>query len=37
MDRDNPYEAAFESYLQHHRLAYVAVDESRPRLHSTIR
>lgn len=29
MDRDNPYEAAFESYLQHHRLAYVAVDESR--------
>jgi hypothetical protein len=29
MDRDNHYEAAFESYLQRHRLAYVAVDESR--------
>lgn len=29
MDRDNPYEAAFESYLQQQRLAYVGVDESR--------
>ena len=29
MDRSNPYEAAFESYLQHHQLGYVAVDESR--------
>jgi hypothetical protein len=29
MDRSNPYEAAFEAYLQHLRLAYVAVDETR--------
>jgi hypothetical protein len=29
MDRSNPYEAAFEAYLQAHRLAYVAVDETR--------
>jgi hypothetical protein len=29
MDRSNKYEAAFEAYLQWHRLAYVAIDESR--------
>jgi hypothetical protein len=29
MDRSNHYEAAFEGFLQRHRLAYVAVDESR--------
>lgn len=29
MDRSNPYEAAFEAYLQANRLAYVAVDETR--------
>jgi hypothetical protein len=29
MDRSNHYEAAFEAYLQWHRLGYVAVDESR--------
>lgn len=29
MDRSNHYEAAFEAYLQWHRLAYVAVDETR--------
>ena len=29
MDRGNHYEAAFEAYLQWHRLAYVAVDETR--------
>jgi hypothetical protein len=29
MDRSNHYEVAFESYLQHHRLCYVAVDETR--------
>jgi hypothetical protein len=29
MDRSNHYEAAFEAYLQEHRLPYVAVDESR--------
>jgi hypothetical protein len=29
MDRSNHYEAAFEAYLQHHRLCYVAVDETR--------
>lgn len=29
MDRTNHYECAFESYLQTHRLAYVAVDETR--------
>jgi hypothetical protein len=29
MDRNNHYEAAFEAYLQWHRLCYVAVDESR--------
>ena len=29
MDRGNHYEAAFEAYLQGHRLCYVAVDETR--------
>jgi hypothetical protein len=29
MDRNNPYEAAFEAYLQAQGLCYVAVDESR--------
>src|SRR5262249_34628717 len=29
MDRSNHYEAAFEAYLQWHRLGYIAVDESR--------
>jgi hypothetical protein len=29
MDRNNHYEAAFEAYLQWHRLCYVAVDETR--------
>ena len=29
MDRSNHYEAAFEGYLQWHRLCYVGVDESR--------
>jgi hypothetical protein len=29
MDRNNHYEAAFEGYLQWHRLCYVGVDESR--------
>jgi hypothetical protein len=29
MDRSNHYEVAFESYLQCHRLCYVAVDETR--------
>ncbi len=29
MDRSNHYEAAFEGYLQWHRLSYVAVDETR--------
>jgi hypothetical protein len=29
MDRSNHYEAAFEAYLQWHRLCYVAVDEAR--------
>ena len=29
MDRANPYETAFEGYLQWHRLCYVAVDETR--------
>ncbi|MHB1421684.1 MAG: HYExAFE family protein [Gemmataceae bacterium] len=29
MDRGNHYEAAFEAYLQWHRLCYVAVDEKR--------
>lgn len=29
MDRSNPYEAAFEAYLQRHGLCYVAVDETR--------
>lgn len=29
MDRSNHYEAAFEAYLQWHRLCYVAVDETR--------
>ena len=28
MDRSNHYEAAFEAYLQWHRLCYVAVDET---------
>jgi hypothetical protein len=29
MDRSNHYEAAFEAWLQHHQLCYVAVDETR--------
>src|SRR5207245_6880315 len=29
MDRSNHYEAAFEAYLQWHRLSYVGVDETR--------
>jgi hypothetical protein len=29
MDRTNHYEAAFEAYLQWHRLGYLAIDESR--------
>jgi hypothetical protein len=29
LDRSNHYEAAFEAYLQWHRLCYVAVDETR--------
>jgi hypothetical protein len=29
MDRSNHYEAAFEGYLQWHRLCYVAIDETR--------
>ncbi len=29
MDRSNPYEAAFEAYLQAQNLCYVATDESR--------
>src|SRR5579872_4548498 len=29
MDRSNHYEAAFEAYLQWHRLCYVGVDETR--------
>jgi len=29
MDRSNPYEAAFEAYLQEQGLCYVAVDETR--------
>jgi len=29
MDRNNHYEAAFEAYLQWHRLCYVGVDETR--------
>ncbi|HLJ98063.1 MAG TPA: HYExAFE family protein [Gemmataceae bacterium] len=29
MDRSNHYEAAFEAYLQSHRLGYVGVDETR--------
>ena len=29
MDRSNPYEAAFEAYLQTQNLCYVAVDESK--------
>src|SRR5580704_16536495 len=29
MDRHNRYEAAFEAYLQSHRLCYVAVHEGR--------
>ena len=29
MDRSNHYEAAFEAYLQWHKLCYVAVDETR--------
>jgi hypothetical protein len=29
MDRSNHYEAAFEAYLQGHRLCYIAVDETR--------
>jgi hypothetical protein len=33
MDRSNHYEAAFEAYLQRHRLCYVAVDETRRAVH----
>src|SRR5438067_2258594 len=29
MDRSNHYEAAFEAYLQWHKLCYVGVDETR--------
>ena len=29
MKRSNLYEAAFEAFLQWHRLSYVAVDETR--------
>jgi hypothetical protein len=29
MDRDNHYERAFQAYLQHHQLGYVAVDQTR--------
>jgi hypothetical protein len=29
MDRNNHYEAAFEAYLQWHRLCYVGIDETR--------
>ena len=29
MDRSNHYEAAFEAYLRHHRVAFVAVDEAK--------
>jgi hypothetical protein len=29
MDRNNPYEAAFEGYLKHHSLCYVGIDEGR--------
>jgi len=29
MDRSNHYEAAFEAYLQWHRISYIAVDETR--------
>lgn len=29
MDRSNHYERAFEGYLQHHGLGYIAVDETR--------
>jgi hypothetical protein len=37
MDRSNHYEAAFEAYLQWHRLCYVAVDETRRSLHDETR
>jgi hypothetical protein len=36
MDRSNHYEAAFEAYLQWHRLCYVAVDERRRSLFEDI-
>lgn len=29
MDRSNHYEAAFEAYLRHHRVTFVAVDEAK--------
>lgn len=29
MDRSNPYEVAFESYLQINRISYIAIDETR--------
>src|SRR2546426_12453550 len=29
MDRSNHYEAAFEAYLQWHKLCYVGIDETR--------
>src|SRR5687768_13303739 len=35
MDRSNPYEAAFEAYLQANGLCYVAVDETRRALWGT--
>jgi hypothetical protein len=37
MDRSNHYEAAFEAYLQAHRLGYVAVDETRRALYGDLR
>jgi len=33
-NRDNHYEAAFEAYLRRHRIAYVAVDETRRSLYA---
>lgn len=37
MDRSNHYEAAFEAYLQWHRLCYIAVNESRRSLHGDVK
>lgn len=37
MDRSNHYEAAFEAYLQWHRLCYVGVDETRRSLFGDLR